>query len=111
MNALGRARQQLRYIVCASYSLLVLATTVPALKGIPHTVILPYLVIIPGYCMTFLLNRDASAFDRVFFAIAWNLALITGVVSLETTNPGLPLSVVIPGVTLAVLGYNYVHDR
>jgi hypothetical protein len=108
--ALAGTRQQVRYIGTAVYSLLVLATTVPALRIIPHTIIIPYFVIVPGYCMTFLLNRSASIVDRLFYALAWSIALLTAVVSLETFNAGLPLSVVVPGVTLIVLGYNYLHD-
>jgi len=105
------ARQQFRYIGIAAYSALVFGTTVPSLKLIPHSLIIPYFLIVPGYCITFLLNRSASIVDRLFYSLAWSLALLTAVVSLETFNSGLPLSIVIPAVTLLVLGFNYVHDR
>ncbi len=105
---------QLRNAAIVVYSLVVAASSIPAFRDIPNTVLIPYYVVIPGYCFSLLAGRSETLSSRIFYTFGWSLALLCGVVALESLNTkaqNLPLSILIPLMTLVVFVFDYFHGR
>jgi uncharacterized membrane protein len=101
--------EQLRDAVALIYSLLVMATIIPGHTLLPHLLVLPYFLFVPGYFVTLLFGKTGSLLERLFYALAWSVAIFLSAYSVETVLPGnqlLPIELVIPALTITLLAYD-----
>jgi uncharacterized membrane protein len=106
--------QRFREAVIVVYSLIVIATDLPAFGGIPNVVVIPYFLFIPGYCLTSLITPTDSIIEKTFYTLAWSLALAANFIAINTLRSGLPvlpIKVVVPVLTLLILAFKYFHGR
>jgi len=103
------ARDQLRNAIALVYSFAVMATIIPGFHLVPHLLIFPYFLVVPGYFITLLLRNTGSLLERLFYTITWSVALFLSVYSIESILPGnqlLPIELVIPGLTILLLAFD-----
>ncbi|HXW37480.1 MAG TPA: hypothetical protein VEJ36_06240 [Nitrososphaerales archaeon] len=96
------------------YSLLVIATAAPGGGNVSAALVVPYYLIVPGYCIALLFRKEGSISDYALSSFAWSVALLASVYSLKRTFPSyysVPTSIVVPILTLLLLVYDYLHGR
>ena len=74
--------------------------------------VVPYYLVVPGYCLTLLLKQDEHPIDLAFYSLLWSLAIVSSVFSLDTllgTLGPLALNPFVPTVTIAVSAFNHYH--
>ncbi len=111
---LHRRAMEFRNAGILVYSIVVAASTIPSLHQIPSALSVPYFILVPGYCLSLVVNRQEPLAGRLFYTIGWGIALISGVAAVESLNPlqqSLPLSIVIPLITVILLVSDYLHER
>jgi lipopolysaccharide export LptBFGC system permease protein LptF len=90
-----------------------MASTLPGFDRI-HTLVLPYYIILPGYVISLVLRQGKGITQTVFFSLVWSVVILGSIFSLTTLAPNLsaiPLSIVIPIITVALTAYAYYHKR
>jgi uncharacterized membrane protein len=104
------ASEPLRNAVIVVYSLVVMATILPGFDLVSRIILIPYYLLIPGFCVTQLLRQARTILDGLFFSVAWSIAIITSVVSIEGLGySNLSINIVIPVLTVVILAL--VHYR
>ncbi|MDA4113032.1 MAG: hypothetical protein OK474_03200 [Thaumarchaeota archaeon] len=101
--------KQLRNAIVLLYSFAVIATIIPGFTFVSNIVTLPYFLVVPGYFVTLLLRNTGSLLERLFYTIAWSVAIVLSAYSVETILPGnqlLPIPLVIPILTIVLLAYD-----
>jgi len=96
------------------YSMLIMATTLPGFDRIPHTIILPYFIILPGYALSMVLRQAEGIVQTFFYSLVWSVVILGSVYSLTTLSSSLsaiPLSALIPVLTVILTAYSYYHGR
>ena len=102
---------QLRNAVVIAYSLIVMATNFPGFDFVSKLIVIPYLLLVPGYFVASLLDKSGTLLDRVFYTLAWSVAVFGAVYSISTIVPSgfFPIDLVIPVITILLLAYDYFH--
>lgn len=110
VKGLKVAGEQLRNAVAVVYSLVVMATIVPGVPSISNLIVIPYYILVPGYFVTLLL-RNTGIIERLFYSIAWSVAILASVYSLGTIGdtPYLPIELIIPTLTILLLAYDHFY--
>jgi hypothetical protein len=112
ISGLRIAWEQVRVAVVVLYSIGVMTTVIPGISPVPNVAVLFYYFLIPGYFVTLLLRETGTILERLFYSIAWSLAVLVSVYSLRTLGyQALPMNLAIPVFTLVVLAYDYFHGR
>jgi uncharacterized membrane protein len=102
------AGKQLRDAIILVYSIIVIVTIIPGFTFVSNLVFLPYFLLVPGYFVTLLLGNTGSFLERLFYTIAWSVAILLSAYSVETILPGnqlLPINLVIPVLSIVLLVY------
>ncbi len=101
---------QLQNAAAVIYSVVVMATIIPGLPTLSNLIVIPYYLLVPGYFVTILL-RTTGILDRLFYSLAWSLAILASVYSLAAigTITDVPLELVIPALTIAIMAYDYFY--
>lgn len=105
---------RVRNAVLLFYSLAIMATTLPGSSVIPHTLVLPYYLLLPGYAFSLLLGQTEGIIRTGFFSLVWSLAIVGSVYSVTTVVSNfatVPISGVVPILTIIITGYVYYHRR
>lgn len=91
------------------YSAAVASSVIPGFDLVPNALIIPYYVFIPGYFVMLLLRQNGTLLEGLFYSVAWSVAVFASFSSLDSLlgNRLLPLSILIPAITLALL----IHDH
>jgi len=103
-----------RNLVVLLYSVTVMATILPGFGRISNALILPYYIIIPGYAFSQILRQTEGNIQTLFYSLIWSVAILVSFFSLATVAPSLssvPLSGVIPILTIIFTVYSYYHGR
>jgi len=104
------ASEPLRNAGIVVYSLVVMATILPGFDLVSRIILIPYYLLIPGFCITLLLRQARTIVDGLFFSVAWSIAIVVSVVSIEGLGYSqLPINIVIPIFTVVILAL--VHYR
>lgn len=114
ISRIGHSLRQVRTAGIFFYSLLVIATIIPGVESISNLLIVPYYLIIPGYCITLLFRQERTAVDYLLFSVAWSVALLASVVAMKKIFPSyysIPINIIIPLLTVVFLSYDYLHGR
>lgn len=94
------------------YSVVVMATIIPGFPHIPTPILILYYFVVPGYFVTLLLRETSTILDRVFYTIAWSLAIVATVYAIEQiAYPDLPTNLAVPAFTVVLLAYDHFHSR
>jgi len=102
--------EQLRNAGIVVYSIIVLATIIPNIPNVPGVILMPYYLLVPGYCVTTLMEKKQAFIERLFFSVCWSLAIIASVVAINSLNlASLPLNAAVPVITVFILAI--VHFR
>ena len=91
-----------------------MATSLPGLGSVPHSVVIPYFVFVPGFALLGAFSRRPPALEAAFYSIVFSLAISAGVYALESLYSGVssfPLETSVPAATLALAAYAYYHGR
>src|SRR2546427_825617 len=110
----SRSWLNLRVAVILLYSGVVLVTTLPGPGRIPNNLLLPYYIFLPGYALTLVLRQADGIIQTLFFSLVWSVVVLGSVYSLTTLAPNLsaiPLSGVIPSLTVILTVYGNYHER
>jgi hypothetical protein len=87
-----------------------MATILPGFDLISRIILIPYYLLIPGFCVTLLLRQAETIIDALFFSVAWSIAIVASVVSIEGLGYSqLPINIVIPVLAVVILAL--VHYR
>jgi uncharacterized membrane protein len=87
-----------------------MVTILPGFGNVSGIILLPYYLLIPGFCVTLLIRQARNIVDGLFFSVAWSLAILASVDSIKGLGySALPINVVIPVLTVVILGL--VHYR
>jgi len=103
---------QVRDLVIVLYSFLVLASTAPSLRELSNLLLVPYYLLIPGYALSSLFSESKGIVARAFNSVIWSLAILAAIISLQSIVPGsddLPLSVIVPFLSLLFFAYGHFH--
>lgn len=114
ISRIGPSLRQVRTAGIFFYSLLVIATAFPGVESISNLFVVPYYLIVPGYCITLLFPQEGTAIDYLLFSFAWSVALLASVVAMKgifTSYYSVPINIVIPLLTVVFLSYDYLHGR
>ena len=106
--------QRLRDALILLYSFAIMATVIPGFSALPHTVIIPYFIFIPGYVFSLAFRQSEGITQTIFYSLVWSVAALAGVYSVLSLTPRLstvPLSGVIPTMTIILLAYAFYHRR
>ena len=109
-----RGWRNVRSALILLYSVVVMANVLPGFNGIPHSVIIPFYLLVPGYVISLVLREDRGIVQTVFFSLVWSVVLVASVQSLAARAPDLynvPIDGVIPPLTIILTGYAYYHER
>lgn len=96
------------------YSLMVAASTIPDLHSIPNTVNMVYYLFVPGLALTLLIRSSKTILDLLFYSIVWSFGILAFVYALESISLDprtLPISLVVPVLTLAFVGLENIRGR
>ncbi len=111
MNFRPLLRQLVGFAV-VSYSLVVMASVIPFFHRLSSVELVPYYLVVPGYALTTLLSEGQGIAGKAFYSVAWSVALVASVYSLQSVAPqseGLPIPVIVPALTLVFFTYNRFH--
>ena len=104
--------EQIRNAVVVVYSLLVMVTVVPSLHNFPAVLLMPYYLLVPGYCATTLSRKNENFIEGLFFSICWSLVVIASVAAINSIGlASLPLDVAIPLITIFILALVHYTTR
>ena len=112
VKGLSVAREQLRNAAVVAYSLVVMGTIIPGFPSISNLIVIPYYILVPGYFVTLLL-RNTGIIDRLFFSIAWSVAIFASINALGSIGviQFLPVELTVPALTIVLLAYDHFHAR
>jgi hypothetical protein len=105
---------KIRTFVMLAYSVAVMATILPGFGRVSNALILPYFVLIPGYAFSSVLRQTEGTVQTLFYSLVWSVAILVSIFSLATIAPSLstiPLSAVIPVMTMILAVYSYYHRK
>ena len=105
---------KLRNTLILLYSLVVITTILPSVGKISNAVVLPYYVLIPGYAISMVLRQTEGIVQTLFFSVIWSVAILVSISSITTVAPSLssiPLSGIVPVLTIVLTVYSYYHGR
>ena len=103
---------QFRNAAIVAYSILVVATIIPGVPRVLGVLLMPYYLLVPGYCATSLLGKSRGFIEFLFFSVSWSLAIIASVVAINSLGlASLPLNVVVPFVTVFILALIHYRTR
>jgi hypothetical protein len=109
-SAIGR----LTTAVIILYSLFVVASIIPSLYFISSVPIAVYYLLVPGYCITRLMEEQYGILQRLLFSVAVGTTVILTLSAFRQTLPtvlALPFNVVIPVFALLLTLYSYYHPK
>ncbi len=95
-------------------SFAVMATVLPEFHEVPNTVVVLYYVVVPGYCISSVMRSTKTITEGFFFSVVWSIALLASVASFESITPNqahIPISLIVPAVTVVFLVYGQFHRR
>jgi hypothetical protein len=62
--------------------------------------------------VTLLVRETGTILEKLFYSIAWSLAIVATLISIESIGyAGLPTSVIIPAITVVLMAYDHFHGR
>ena len=105
---------QVRDLVVVLYSFWVMASSAPSLHELSNISLVPYYLLIPGYTLSGLLSESRGIVARAFNSIIWSLAILAAIISLQSIVPGsgdLPISLVLPLLSLLFFVFGHFHPR
>jgi hypothetical protein len=110
VKGLNDTREQLRNGGAVIYSLIVMATIIPGFPSVSNLIVIPYYILVPGYFVTTLV-RNTGVLERLFYSIAWSVAILASVYSLKSIGiiQHLPAELIIPSLTIVLLAYDSFH--
>lgn len=114
ISRIGPSLKQVRTAGIFFYSLLVISTVLPGVKSISNFLVVPYYLIVPGYCITLLFRQERTTVDYLLFSFAWSVTLLASIVTIRDIFPSsqsVPINIVIPWLTVVFLAYDYLHGR
>lgn len=114
ISRIGPIVRQVRTAGIFFYSLLVVATVLPGVESILNLLVVPYYLVVPGYCITLLFRQERTAADYLLFSFAWSVALLASIVAIRGVFPSyqsVPINIMIPCLTVVFLSYDYLHGR
>ena len=105
---------QFRDLVIVLYSFLVMASSAPSLHELSNISLVPYYLLIPGYTLSGLLSESRGIVASAFNSVIWSLALLAAIISLQSIVPGsgdLPLSLILPLLSLLFFVFGHFHPQ
>jgi hypothetical protein len=111
---ISRSWARLRSAVFLAYSAVVMATAVPGFSAIPHTIVVIYYLILPGYAFTLVLRQAQGIAQTAFFSLAWSVTIFGSMYSLTSLSPRfstVPINGIVPVLTVVLAIYGYYHNR
>lgn len=105
---------QLRDAFLLAYCAVVAATALPGFGYIPSVIPIPFYLFVPGYLVTVLLRNTSTVIEGFFYSLAWSLAIITAVYSVQTIPTGfqfIPVAVIVPAIAVVLLGCVRLRNR
>jgi uncharacterized membrane protein len=113
ISGLKSAREQLRNAGVVLYSVAVIATIIPGLERVSSAFVIPYYAFVPGYFVALLLNEKGTLLERLFYSVAWSIAIFASLSSFTalTGYQAPTLSILIPLLTLLLLSYDHYRRQ
>ena len=110
---LKRIREQLVTAFVVLYSGYVVATVLPEFGKVSNALVIPYFLFVPGYFVALLLHEERTAIEGIFYSILWSAVIFASLSSLNALFQGrlLPLTVMVPALTLLLLVYDHYFVR
>ena len=107
------AALQLRNAAVVLYSVFIAATSIPEFGRISNALIIPYYLFIPGYFVTLVLRQGGTLLEKLFFSVAWSLAIVASVYSALSLSggPALSESILVPLLTVLLMAYDYYRKK
>jgi len=104
--------EQARNAAVVLYSVTIMATIIPGFAHIPSPIVIFYYFLVPGYFVTLILRETGTILEKLFYSIAWSLAIIASFVAITSIGyADLPTSVIIPAITIVLMTYDYFHGH
>ncbi len=100
--------------IALAYSLVVLLTIIPSFaKTVTFLLLIPYYLIVPGYCVTLLFNENYDKLQRLLFSIFASISLLLTLLALRRLDSALsiPSAISLPVISIAIIVYGYYFHR
>jgi len=112
ISRLKVAWEQVRNAAVVVYSVAIMATIIPGFGHIPNPIVILYYFLVPGYFVVLLLRETGTVLDRLFYTVAWSIALFASIYAIQSVGYlYLPTHLIVPGVTIVLLAYDSLHKR
>ena len=108
------SERRLVIAIALVYSLVVLSTTVPSFgKAATFLVLIPYYLLVPGYCITLLFGENYDRLQRLMFSIFASISMLLSLLALKGLDPTLniPPSISLPVISIGIIVYGYYFHR
>jgi hypothetical protein len=108
------AERRLVTMIAFAYSLIVVVTIIPSFSGrLLMFVLVPYYLVVPGYCVTLLFGEDYDRLQRLLFSVLASMSLFLCLSALKQVNSSLniPSAISLPAISIGIIIYGYYFHR
>ncbi|MGI0080690.1 MAG: hypothetical protein ACRECH_13845 [Nitrososphaerales archaeon] len=101
-------------IIALAYSLVVFLTVIPSFgTAATFLLLIPYYLIVPGYCVTLLFNENYDVLQRLLFSVFASISMLLSLSALESLDSGLniPSPITLPVISIGIIMYGYFFHR
>ena len=101
-------------VIALAYSFVVLLTVIPSFgKVATFLLLIPYFLLVPGYCITLLFNENYDILQRLLFSIFASISMLLSLVALKGLDSALniPSSISLPIISIGIIVYGYRYHR
>ncbi|MDG6902227.1 MAG: hypothetical protein JRM80_09740 [Nitrososphaerota archaeon] len=112
IQKLAAIYEPIRNAFVVVYSIVALSTILPEGHLVPGILVVPYYLLVPGYCAAVLMKNVDSMLGRLFFSVSWSLAIIAAFAALNGLRIfQLPLNAAVPIVTVLLLALGHLRSQ
>lgn len=108
------SERRLVTMIALVYSLVVVATIIPTFgKGFLLFVLIPYYLLVPGYCITLLFSENFDRLQRLLFSIFASISVLLCLSALKQVDSALniPFAISLPAISIGIIVYGYYFHR
>lgn len=108
------SERRLVTIIALAYSFVVIATIIPSFaKTATFLLLIPYYLVVPGYCVTLLLNENYDRLQHLLFSIFASISMLLTLLALKRLDSmlNIPSAISLPVISIGIIVYGYYFRR
>ncbi len=108
------SERRLVTVIALVYSLIVLSTVIPSFgKAVIYLLLIPYYLLVPGYCITLLFGENYDRLQRLLFSIFASISVLLSLLALKGLDSSLniPSAISLPVISIGIIVFGYYFHR